>query len=373
MERSFISNYSEGQPVMENFMASRVPDRRARAVENDSPVYVRVRAENNVMAKQDCGFAEFIGSGPGMDQVFHLISQVAGSNSTVLVLGETGTGKELVAKAIHNNSSRKNKTMVKVNCAALPANLVESELFGHERGSFTGAVERRIGKFELAHNSTLFLDEIGEMPADLQVKLLRALQEREFERVGGTTTIKVDVRIIVATNRDLKKEVREGRFRSDLYYRLNVFPITIPPLRERMDNIDKLADFFVQRFAKSLGRDISHISFQARKELQMYSWPGNVRELEHLIERSVLMCTDNVLRKICMADLEYADPYMTPVSGNTKTISENERDHIVQVIRKCGGKISGKGGAADLLGVPPSTLNSKIARLGITRQQRFSS
>ncbi|MDB5154701.1 MAG: transcriptional regulator, NifA subfamily, Fis Family [Mucilaginibacter sp.] len=240
--------------------------------------------------------SEIVGDSPCMQKIFRLVAQVAPSDSTVLILGETGTGKELVARAIHNNSPRKNKLMVKVNCAALPANLIESELFGHERGSFTGATERRVGKFELANNGTLFLDEIGEMPPELQVKILRALQEKEIERVGGKTTIKVDVRIIAATNRDLDKEMAEGRFRSDLYYRLNIFPIYLPSLRERRADIPLLASHFILRFAKKTGRRIETLSSRAMQELVQYDWPGNIRELEHLIERSILLTSGDTIK-----------------------------------------------------------------------------
>ncbi len=233
-----------------------------------------------------------------MQKVYRLMSLVAESNSTVLILGETGTGKELIARAIHNASLRKDKLMVKVNCAAMPANLIESELFGHERGAFTGAIERRIGKFELANTSTLFLDEIGEMPLEAQVKLLRVLQERELERVGGKNSIKVDVRIIVATNRNLEEEVKAGRFRSDLYYRLNVFPISLPPLRERIEDIEALANFFLNKYNKNTGKHISKISSKVMQQLRSYLWPGNVRELEHLVERSILLTSDSILREI---------------------------------------------------------------------------
>ncbi|GGM95973.1 hypothetical protein GCM10010967_31860 [Dyadobacter beijingensis] len=319
-------------------------------------------------APEAAQYKEIIGNGREMQKVFRALSQVSFTNSTVLLLGETGTGKELVARAIHLASGRRNKPMVRVNCAALPATLIESELFGHERGSFTGAMERRIGKFELAHNSTLFLDEIGEMPADLQVKLLRAIQEREIERIGGTMSIKVDVRIIAATNRDLETEVREGRFRSDLYYRLNVFPITLPPLRDRRDDIPALASHFVTHYAKANGRNITRISGSAMKELLAYPWPGNVRELEHLIERSVLMATENVIRHITL-------PVAKP--GHTseiyfKTHAENERDHIIAILNKCNGKVYGPGGAAQILQLKVGTLNSKIKKLGITREQIIS-
>lgn len=313
-------------------------------------------------------YGEIVGESPVMQKAFRLVAQVAPSDSTVLILGETGTGKELIARAIHNNSPRKNKLMVKVNCAALPANLIESELFGHERGSFTGATDRRLGKFELAHNGTLFLDEIGEMPLDLQVKLLRALQEREIERVGGNTTIKVNVRVIAATNRDLETEVQEGRFRVDLYYRLNIFPIELPPLRSRKDDIPLLAAYFINRFAKKAGKEIVNLSNGALQELVQYQWPGNIRELEHLIERSVLLASGDTIKQVHLpAGKQYAtkreeDEFVV------RTIEEHEREFILKTLKYCNGRIAGKGGAAVILGVPTSTLNSKIKRLGIRKE-----
>ncbi|CAN5292464.1 hypothetical protein BH09BAC4_BH09BAC4_06650 [soil metagenome] len=311
-------------------------------------------------------FSEIIGSGAEMQKVYQLMSLVADSSSTVLLLGETGTGKELIARAIHNASPRKNKLMIKVNCAALPANLIESELFGHEKGAFTGAIDRRIGKFELAQNSTLFLDEIGEMPLESQGKLLRVLQERELERVGGKTTIKIDVRIVAATNRNLEEEVKAGRFRSDLYYRLNVFPINLPPLRERLEDIEPLTNFFVARFNKNIGRNIRSVSPGVLQELKHYLWPGNVRELEHLIERSVLLTREPVLREVQLPK------HKTPIRetddiASPKTLDEVERSYIIEVLKRCSGKISGSGGAAEVLNIPGTTLHSKMKKLTITK------
>jgi len=313
-------------------------------------------------------YSDIIGEGDAMQKVFQLLSQVSFTNSTVLLLGETGTGKELIARAIHNSSSRKDKLMVKVNCAALPANLIESELFGHERGSFTGATERRLGKFELANKGTLFLDEIGEMPLDLQVKLLRALQEKEIERVGGNTTIRVDVRVIAATNRDLQKEVAEGRFRHDLFYRLNVFPITLPPLRKHKEDIPSLAVHFLNKYAKNNGRKISHLSSKVMKELLAYNWPGNVRELEHLMERSVLMTTGDTIREMYLPKIKSGENKILD-EINLKTHEQNERDHIIEVLNNCKGKIYGAGGAAEILNLKVGTLNSKIKKLGIMKEQ----
>ena len=313
-------------------------------------------------------YAEIVGESPLMQKTFRLVSQVAPSDSTVLILGETGTGKELIARAIHNNSPRKNKLMVKVNCAALPANLIESELFGHERGSFTGATERRLGKFELANNGTLFLDEIGEMPLELQVKLLRALQEKEIERVGGNSTIKVNVRVIAATNRDLEKEMQEGRFRLDLYYRLNIFPIELPPLRQRREDIPLLASYFIQRFAKKSGKEISTLNSRALQELVQYKWPGNIRELEHLVERSVLLASGNTIKQFHLPAEKQQKVINEETEFIIQTIDEHERGFILKTLKYCNGRIGGNGGAAMLLGVPTSTLNSKIKRLGIRKE-----
>ena len=314
-------------------------------------------------------FTEIIGDSPEMKKVFRLVSKVASSNSTVLLTGETGTGKELIARAIHNSSPRKNKLMIKVNCAALPVNLIESELFGHERGSFTGAIERRIGKFELANHSTLFLDEIGEMPLELQVKLLRALQEKEIERVGGKTTIKVDARIIAATNRNLENLMEEGRFRTDLFFRLNIFPISLPPLKNRKEDIPSLASHFIQRISKKAGKNILSFSNKALQELINYDWPGNIRELEHLIERSVLLTTGDTIKEIHLPSINKKLPVVPEAQELIiKTIDENEREYILKILKHVNGRISGIGGAAELLGVPPSTLNSKMKRLGIRKE-----
>lgn len=333
--------------------------------------YKKQLEEETIYLKEEIettqNYGDIIGESPLIKKIFKLVSQVAPSDSTVLILGETGTGKELIARAIHNDSPRKNKLMVKVNCAALPPNLIESELFGHERGSFTGATEQRLGKFELANNSTLFLDEIGEMPLELQVKLLRALQEKEIERVGGRRTIKVDVRIVAATNRDLEKEVAEGRFRSDLYYRLNIFPISLPSLRDRREDIPLLASYFIRRFAKKAGRQITTFSNRALQDMIAYNWPGNIRELEHLIERSVLLSSGDTIKQIHLPSTrQIAEPTHSD-EVSLKTIDENERGHILSILKYCGGKLSGDGGAAQILGVPTGTLYSKMKRLDIKR------
>jgi transcriptional regulator with GAF, ATPase, and Fis domain len=334
----------------------------------------QLEVENDYLKEQIStiyNFSEIVGNGEKMQQVYRLISLVADSNSTVLVMGETGSGKELIARAIHNASPRKDKLMVKVNCAALPANLIESELFGHERGAFTGAFDRRIGKFELAHQSTIFLDEIGELPLEAQSKLLRVIQEREVERLGGKQTIKIDVRLIAATNRNLEEEVKAGRFRPDLYYRLNVFPIHLPPLRERPEDVEPLIHFFVEKYNKNTGRKIRKIKPSVIQQLKTYTWPGNVRELEHLIERSVLLTTDGTL-----SDVYIPRPGETEKQEQThllnRTLEQMERSYIIEVLRRCAGKISGPGGAADILDIPGNTLHSKMKKLGITKADYFS-
>ena len=336
--------------------------------------YKRILETENELLKEQMktiyNFEEIIGRGDAMQKVYGLMSMVAESNSTVLLTGETGTGKELIARAIHNASSRKNKVMVKVNCAALPANLIESELFGHEKGAFTGALEKRIGKFEMANNGTLFLDEIGEMPLDAQVKLLRVLQEKELERIGGTTTIKVNVRIIAATNRNLATEVAEGRFRSDLFYRLNVFPIHLPPLRDRRSDIALLAQFFLDRFSKNTGKNVKVLSARVIKELNGYSWPGNVRELEHVIERSVLMTTDSVIRDVYLP--VKSDDAVNETNVSNRTLEQVERAHIIDTLKRCAGKLAGPGGAAEYLDVPSTTLHSKLKKLGIKKSDYFA-
>ena len=306
-----------------------------------------------------------IGSSGVLRTVLELIRQVAATDSSVLLLGETGTGKELVARAIHKRSKRSANQMIKVNCAALPANLVESELFGHEKGSFTGATDRRIGKFEQSQNSTLFLDEIGDMPFEMQVKLLRAVQEKEIERVGSKSTLKTDVRIIAATNRNLEMEVIKGRFRSDLYYRLNVFPIEMPALRERKEDIPVLVNYFLGQHSGNRGNKMVSVSPGVLKSLMDYDWPGNIRELEHIIERAMLMSSGSVLNKIALPGLKITDALYS--EGKIKTIDEVERDHILFVLRKTNGKVRGNGGAAELLKIAPSTLQSKMKKLGIRK------
>ncbi|MFD2035407.1 sigma 54-interacting transcriptional regulator [Belliella marina] len=324
--------------------------------------------------KTSANFEEIIGESSALVNVFKSISQVAPTDYTVLILGETGTGKELIARAVHNRSSRKGKALIKVNCAALPPQLIESELFGHEKGSFTGATEKRIGKFELAHGGTIFLDEIGELPLELQPKLLRVLQEREIERVGGKGPISLDVRIIAATNRNLHAEISAGRFRSDLFYRLNVFPIKIPALRERSEDLMPLAIHFLKKVSKKLGKNLTGISDSSKQQMLNYHWPGNIRELEHLLERAAIMATS--------PEISLVEP-LIPVSSSTsdQPASESpspqivkphikaEKDNIIQALKISNFRIRGKGGAAELLDVKPTTLEAKMARLGIQRER----
>lgn len=314
-------------------------------------------------------FPDIIGSGKEMADIFTLLSQVAASSTTVLITGETGTGKELIARAIHQASPARGKAMVTVNCAAIPASLMESELFGHEKGAFTGAMESRAGKFEQADNSTLFLDEIGELPLLLQAKLLRVLQERVVERIGGNKSIKVNVRIIAATNRELQREVMNGTFRNDLYYRLNVFPIALPPLRHRREDIAALAGFFATKQAKAAGKNITGISRKALQDLRNYTWPGNIRELQHVIERSVLLNGDGVLRTIYLPDAPDRK-YLEEAAQEEpiRTLDEIDREYILKVVNHCKGRISGPHGAAVLLGMPSTTLISKMQRLGIKKE-----
>jgi transcriptional regulator with GAF, ATPase, and Fis domain len=299
---------------------------------------------------------------------------VAPAETSVLLLGETGTGKELFARAIHDRSKRRDKPLVKLNCGAIPHNLIESELFGHERGAFTGATQRRHGRFVLADGGTLFLDEIGELPLDLQPKLLRVLQEGELEPVGSSRTVSVDVRIIAATNRDLSEMVKRGAFREDLYYRVNVFPIRVPPLRERERDIDELARVFLERYARQLGRELSPLSDAVLERLRNYSWPGNVRELENVIERGVIVSSEGVFDiERALPGTVSAPPEPAPALARVHTASEMlafERANIERALAQTHGKVSGKTGAAALLGTHPSTLSSRMKSLGIQRPRR---
>jgi PAS domain S-box-containing protein len=328
----------------------------------------RLQAENVLLQQEvarDNNFGQIIGQSKALSQVFLRVAQVAPMQATVLLLGETGTGKGVIARAIHNRSARSERSMITINCTSLPANLIESELFGREKGAFTGSNARQIGRFELADGGTIFLDEIGEMPLELQPKLLRVIQDGEFERLGSPRTIKTDVRIIAASNRNLEEEARNGRFREDLFYRLNVFPITIPPLRQRKEDIPLLVNHFVAKFNKKMGKKIGSVSQETLNLLMEYHWPGNVRELESAIERAVIITRGTVL--------EVTDQYPAgsregdPAGLEIKALTELEHDHILLVLKKTGGRIEGKNGAAKLLGLNPSTLRARMRKLGILR------
>jgi formate hydrogenlyase transcriptional activator len=296
------------------------------------------------------------------------VETVAPTGSTVLIYGETGTGKEMIARAIHKLSSRKDRTFVKLNCAAIPLGLLESELFGHEKGAFTGAIERRIGRFELANRGTLFLDEIGDIPLELQSKLLRVLQEQEFERLGSTRSIKVDVRIVAATNRDLGKMVEEKQFRADLYYRLNVFPLLLPALRERRTDIPDLVHYFAEKYAKQMNKTIDTIPSDAMCILARYDWPGNIRELQNFIERAVILSRGTVLQPP-IAELKFPAGKTAFVETKPNSLDHAQREHIVQILRETRWVLGGSNGAAARMGIPRTTLIYKMRRLGIQRQQ----
>ena len=308
-------------------------------------------------------FEEIIGESSGLKRVLKQVEDVAPTDATALILGETGTGKELIARAIHDLSPRKDRAFVKLNCSAIPAGLLESELFGHEKGAFTGAIAQKIGRLELAHQGTFFLDEVGDLPLELQPKILRALQEKEFERVGGTRTIPVNVRLVAATNRDLAAMVAAGQFRSDLYYRLRVFPITIPPLRARRNDIPLLVRYFLSSHSKRMGRRIETVTEGTMDALVKWDWPGNVRELENFIERSVILSPGPVLRPP-LAELRATEES----HGSESNLEVAEREHILRVLRDCKGMIGGAGGAAERLGLKRTTLNSKMKKLGIKRR-----
>jgi formate hydrogenlyase transcriptional activator len=327
----------------------------------------RLEAENIYLRREITmkhQFAEILGQSDGLKYVLYRVEQVAPLNTTVLILGETGTGKELVATAIHQLSPRKDRPLITVNCAALPGNLMESELFGREKGAFTGAETRQIGRFEVAHGSTLCLDEIGELPLELQAKLLRVIQHNEFERLGSSRTIKVDVRIVATTNRNLEEAVKQGRFRQDLYYRLNVFPITVPPLRQRKEDIPLLVQVFVPRYARKMGKQITTIRKETMKALQHYSWPGNIRELESILERAVILCPGPILQ---LPDKLEVPTFPEPATGGT--LEELERNQIRKVLSETRWRIEGRDGAAAILGLHPSTLRARMHKLGIARPE----
>jgi transcriptional regulator with GAF, ATPase, and Fis domain len=312
--------------------------------------------------KLEYNHENMIGQSDGLKYVLYKIEQIANSDTIVLVLGETGTGKELVARAIHSLSARKNRAMAKVNCATLSSNLIESELFGHEKGAFTGSLSRRLGRFEVANGTTIFLDEIGELPLELQSKLLRVIQDGEFERLGSSRTIKTDARIIAATNRNLEEEVRRGNFREDLWYRLNVFPITMPPLRDRKEDIPLLVDFYVKKISNRMGKNIELIPESVMNALKNYHWPGNVRELENVLERAVINSSEHKLHLV--------DEFKTPfkdLSISQKTLAAIERDHILQTLEQTQWKVGGKNNAAEILGLKRSTLRARMRKFNIQK------
>ncbi|HEX5050701.1 MAG TPA: sigma 54-interacting transcriptional regulator [Planctomycetota bacterium] len=338
----------------------------------------RLRAQNEYLQEEIKAVHDFdaiIGGADVLQQALEHVKRVAPTDATVLITGETGTGKELIARAIHSASRRRDKPLIKLNCAALPAGLVESELFGHEKGAFSGAIARRIGRFELAQGGTIFLDEIGEVPMDVQVKLLRVLQEHEFERVGGGAPIRLDVRVIAATNRDLDRAIAENRFRSDLFYRLNVFPIALPPLRQREGDIPLLVRYFLRKFAARVGKRVEHVSPELLARFAGYAWPGNIRELENLVERAVILANGDTLDVDAVPFL-FADragapvPQVAPGPGSLRSMEAVEREHVLAALQQSRWVIAGDGGAAAVLGLHPNTLRSRMEKLGITRPGR---
>ena len=338
-------------------------DDRVRAEE-------RTRNENLALREQidrDSMFEEIVGSSEALRKVLRQVAKVAPSDSTVLILGETGTGKELIARAIHKSSSRRERAFIGVNCAAIPPSLIASELFGHEKGAFTGATQKRLGRFESANGGTIFLDEIGDLPAEIQISLLRVLQEREIERVGASKPISVDVRVLAATHRNLSTLVAEGKFRQDLLYRLNVVPIQMPSLRERTDDIPLLVEYFIGRFGKKVGKKFRTIDARTLNLFKVYGWPGNIRELQNVIERAVILSEDDTF----LVDdgwLALESPQLQdPTIALNEVLSRQEREMIESVLAETGGRVSGPGGAAEKLGIPARTLDSKIKRLGINK------
>jgi formate hydrogenlyase transcriptional activator len=359
-----------------NAHLTRVIEERKRAEESLLVAYAeinelkdRLQSENSYLQREVSlrdNSGEIIGQSSALSEVFTLVDQVAPMNATVLLLGETGTGKGVIARAIHGKSARKHKPLITVNCTTLPASLIESELFGREKGAFTGACDRQIGRFELADKGTIFLDEIGELPLELQSKLLRVLQDGEFERLGSSRTIKTDVRIIAATNRNLRDAIQQGGFREDLFYRLNVFPILMPPLRQRSEDVPQLVQFFLAKFNKKTGKRIETVSKGTLKALQDYRWPGNVREMESVIERAVITSQGSALE--VLDRLEVFRGSAEPAARDAKSLAELERDHILQALLKTSWRIEGKLGAARILDLNSSTLRARMRKYGIVRQ-----
>jgi len=342
--------------ALENLLAyEEIAALKARLEEENLYLQEEVRTETT--------FGDVVGQSPAILGILANVRKVAGTDSTVLVTGETGTGKELIVRAIHDLSRRKDKILVKVNCAALPAGVIESELFGHEKGAFTGALARKVGRFELANGGTLFLDEVGDLPLELQAKLLRVLQDGEFERVGGTHSLKVDVRLVAATNRDLERAVAEQRFRADLYYRLNVFPIVIPPLRERLTDVPRLARHFVMFYAAKMGKHVGPLGTDVLDRLAAYDWPGNVRELQNVIERAVILSPKG---RFEVGDVAASAGVKT--KSPARSLEEVERQHIIAVLEETGWRVSGDRGAARILGLKRTTLEARMKKLGIARR-----
>lgn len=335
----------------------------------------QLRQENTYLleeVKTGANYEEIIGESPLLRAVYQSVKKVAPTDYTVLILGETGTDKELIARVVHGQSVRRSKTLIKVNCATLPPQLIESELFGHEKGSFTGATDKRIGKFELAHGGTIFLDEIGELPLELQPKLLRVLQEGEIERIGGSGPIASDVRIIAATNRDLTLEVSAGRFRADLFYRLNVFPIHLPPLRDRLEDLPLLLNYFLEKIAKKLGKQLTGVSADSLRQMRQYAWPGNIRELKHLLERAAIMTLTpevSLVEPLVAPTLPHSSAAEEPSAPVVKSYLQAERDNVLAALQQTNYRIWGRNGAAELLGIKPTTLESRMLRLGIYKSQ----
>ncbi len=377
----------DGRPVWVEWWSKPEPDGKyTRTMLVDVTARVLAEQERNRLQQQNLylqeeinseyNFEEIIGGSPALRETLKKASQVAPTDSTVLILGETGTGKELIARAVHNNSPRRHAPLIKVNCAALPTGLVESELFGHERGAFTGAIEKRVGRFQLADGGTIFLDEIGDITPEVQLRLLRVLQENEFEPLGSSRTSQVDVRVIAATNRDLAQEVANGTFRTDLFYRLNVFLITVPPLRERCEDVPMLVHYFIHKYATKMARRIESVGAETMERLVQYAWPGNIRELENVVERAVILSAGPVLEVDPQVlgtppPAPHRSEAVAPASGTHEdgayTLDEAERRHIVRTLKRCGWVVDGNDGAAKVLAVHPSTLRSRMKKLGIRR------
>jgi PAS domain S-box-containing protein len=343
-------------------------------IEDRKQAEERVRSENLALREEidrSSMFEEIVGSSEALRRVLAEVAKVAPTDSTVLILGETGTGKELIARAIHKRSARSTRAFIRVNCAAIPPSLIASELFGHEKGAFTGALQRRLGRFEAADGGTIFLDEIGELPMETQIALLRVLQERELERIGSSQSISVDVRVLAATNRDLKAAVTTGTFRQDLFYRLNVFPIQMPPLRERADDISLLVEYLIERYARRAAKRIRTIDGKTMKLLQAYDWPGNIRELQNVIERAIVLCdgdTFSVDEAWFKRELSSELPRQSMQEGGLgRLVRDREKEMIEAALASSGGRISGPAGAAAKLGIPRQTLESKISSLGINK------